>query len=106
MTPARLRPAAEADLVERTKYYAVQAGNDVAGRFFDSAIAALQALERMPGVGSTRLGELCGIAGLRVRRVEGFPCGWFYFDRADHLDVVRLLADAQDIAAILGADAG
>jgi toxin ParE1/3/4 len=106
MTPARLRPAAEADLVERTKYYAVQAGNDVAGRFFDSAIAALQALERMPDVGSTRLGELCGIAGLRVRRVEGFPCGWFYFDRADHLDVVRLLADAQDIAAILGADAG
>jgi toxin ParE1/3/4 len=105
MTPAWLRPAAEADLVERTRYYALQAGNDVAARFFDSAIAALHALERMPGTGSPRIGELCGIPGLRVRRVEGFPCGWFYFDRVDHVDVVRLLADAQDIAAILEADA-
>jgi toxin ParE1/3/4 len=105
MTPAWLRPAAEADLVERAQYYAVHAGIDVAVRFFDSAIAALQALERMPGTGSPRIGELCGIPGLRVRRVEGFPCGWFYFDRADHVDVVRLLADAQDIAAILATDA-
>jgi hypothetical protein len=36
-----------------------------------------------------------------MRRVEGFPCGWFYLVRANHLDVVRLLADAQDLTAIL-----
>jgi len=36
-----------------------------------------------------------------MRRVAGFPCGWFYFERVDHLDVVRLLADAQDLNAIL-----
>ena len=103
MTPAWLRPQAEADLVERTRFYAVEAGADVAGRFFDAAIAALHAVERMPGTGSPRIGELCGVAGLRVRRVEGFPCGWFYFVLASHLDVVRLLADAQDLTAILGA---
>ena len=33
--------------------------------------------------------------------MEGFPCGWCYFVTADHLDVVRLLADAQDLTAIL-----
>jgi toxin ParE1/3/4 len=103
VTPAWLRPQAEADLIERTHYYAAEAGADVAGRFFDAAIAALHAVERMPGTGSPRIGELCDIAGLRMRRVEGFPCGWFYFVRANHLDVVRLLADAQDLTAILEA---
>ena len=101
MTPAWLRPSAQADLVERSRYYASHAGEEVAGRFFDSSIAALQAIERMPGTGSRRVGELCGIPGLRVRRIEGFPCGWFYFVRAEHLDVVRLLAYAQDLTAVL-----
>ncbi len=49
-----------------------------------------------------RVGELCGIPGLRVRRVVGFPCGWFYFIATDRIDVVRLLADAQDLPTILG----
>jgi len=101
VTPAWLRPLAEADLVERSRYYAVHAGEDVAGRFFDSSIAALRAVERTPGTGSPRVGELCDIPGLRVRRIDGFPCGWCYFVRADHLDVARLLADAQDLTAIL-----
>jgi toxin ParE1/3/4 len=103
VTPAWLRPQAEADLIERTQYYAAEASAEVAGRFFDAAIAALHAVERMPGTGSPRIGELCDIAGLRMRRVEGFPCGWFYFVRANHLDVVRLLAEAQDLTAILEA---
>jgi len=101
VTPAWLRPLAEADLVERSRYYAVHAGDDVAGRFFDSSIAALRAVERTPGTGSPRVGELCDIPGLRVRRIDGFPCGWCYFVRADHLDVARLLADTQDLTAIL-----
>jgi len=94
---------AEADLVERSRYYAVHAGDDVAARFFDAAVKALRAAERMPGISSPRVGELCDIPGLRVRRIERFPCGWFYLVRPDHLDVVRLLADAQDLTAILNA---
>ena len=58
-------------------------------------------MERAPRVGSSRLGELCGISGLRVRTVVGVPCGWYYFIGSDHLDVVRLLADAQDLLSIL-----
>ncbi len=94
---------AEADLVDRTQYYLDQAGRDVAARFFDAAIDALQATERMPGTGSARVGELCHVPGLRVRRIIGFPCGWFYFTHVDHIDVVRLLADAQDLTAVLDA---
>jgi toxin ParE1/3/4 len=101
VTPARLRPRAEADLVERSRYYLVHAGDDVAARFFDAAVSVLQAVERMPGTGSPLVGELADIPDLRMRRVPGFPCGWFYFVRDDHLDVVRLLADSQDLTAIL-----
>lgn len=103
MSHPRLRPLAEADLLERTRYYRSNAGDDVAARFFDAAIAALRAAARMPGTGSPRVGELCDIPGLRVRHIAGFPCGWFYFVHHDHIDVVRLLADAQDLNAALNA---
>ena len=101
MTTLLLRPLAEADLIERTRYYRREGGDDLGERFFDAAAAALGAIGRMPGAGSPRIGELCGIPGLRVRRIVGFPCGWFYFIAADHVDVVRLLADAQDLPSIL-----
>jgi toxin ParE1/3/4 len=97
-----LRPQAEVDLVERSRYHRDEGGFDLGERFFDAAIAVLDAIGRMPGAGSPRVGEMCGIDGLRVRRIPSFPCGWFYFASDDRVDVVRLLADAQDIAALLG----
>ncbi len=101
MTTVLLRPLAEADLIERTTHDRRNGGNDLGVRFFDAAVAALGAIGRMPRAGSPRIGELCDIPGLRVRRIVGFPCGWFYFTADDHVDVVRLLADAQDLPAIL-----
>ncbi len=101
MTRPILRPQAEVDLVERAHYYRDEGGSDLAARFFDTAMDALDAIGRMPGTGSPRVGELCGIDGLRVRRIPNFPCGWFYFAGNDRVDVVRLLADAQDTAAVL-----
>ena len=101
MTRPILRPQAEVDLVERAHYYRDEGGSDLGERFFGAAMTALDAIGWMPGAGSLRVGELCGIGGLRVRRVPNFPCGWFYFTGNDLVDVVRLLADAQDIAAVL-----
>lgn len=101
MTRPILRPQAEVDLVERSRYYRDEGGSDLGERFFDAAITALDAIGRMPGAGSPRVGEVCGIDGLRVRRIANFPCGWFYFAGGDRIDVVRLLADAQDIAAVI-----
>lgn len=102
MTPALLRPQAEVDLIARTRYYQIEGGDQLGERFFDAAVASLGAITRMPRAGSPRLGELCGIPGLRVRRIDGFPCSWFYFDTGRDVDVVRLLADAQDLPTLLG----
>jgi toxin ParE1/3/4 len=74
----------------------------LADRFLDAAVAAIRSAERMPGIGSPRIGELAHVPGLRSVRVEGFPCSWFYLPRRRGLDVVRLLADAQDLEMILG----
>ncbi|CAB4363227.1 unannotated protein [freshwater metagenome] len=101
MTIALLRPLAEADLVARTHYYRREGGDALGERFFDAAVAALGAITRMPGAGSPRVGVVCGIPGLRVRRVVGFPCSWFYFVTTDQVDIVRLLADSQDLPSIL-----
>lgn len=101
MTPIRLRPLAEDDLIERIDYYRRHAGDHLAVRFFDTAVATLESIGRMPVAGSPRAGELCEIPGLRVWRVAGFPCGWYYFATTDHVDVVRLLADSQDLPRAL-----
>ena len=68
---------------------------------FDTAVDALRPIEGVPGLGSPRIGELCDVPGLRAWGVTGFPVQWFYFEADDHLDVVRLLGDRQDIATIL-----
>jgi len=64
-----LRPQAEVDLIERVHYYRNEGGFDLGERFFDAAITALDAIRRMPGAGSARVGELFGIDGLRVLAV-------------------------------------
>ena len=103
MKRAHLRPQAEADLLEATRHYATEGSLELAERMFDAAIAALEPIERMPGMGSPRLGQLCEIPGLRSWRVTDVPMQWLYFEADDHLDVVRLLGDRQDIIAILTA---
>ena len=63
-------------------------------------------VELDPGIGSPTLGKLLGVPGLRTWRVAKFPLLWCCFERADHLDVVRLLGDRQDMTAILGDEIG
>jgi len=104
LKPARLRPRAEIDLVEAARHYAQDGGVALGERVFDAALAALEPIERMPSMGSPRLGQLCDVPGLRSWRVTEFPMQWLYFEAADHLDVVRLLGDREDMLAILKND--
>lgn len=66
-----------------------------------AARKALDPIEQNPGTGSPRIGQELGIPGLRSWCVSGFPLIWFYFEREDCLDVVRLLGERQDMLSIL-----
>lgn len=98
------RPQARADLHAEIVYYRKQAGKLIANQLAGAVDDALQHLQQNPGTGSLRIGQELGIPGLRSWRVSGFPLIWFYFEREDHLDVVRLLGERQDILAILGSN--
>lgn len=101
MKRSRLRPQAELDLIAMSTWYAERCGPALAARFLDAARAALTAVEQTPGIGSLRLGHIAGREGLRSWPATPFPARWLYFERDDHLDVVRLLGERQDIATIL-----
>ena len=102
MKPAVLRPQALRDQQGEVRYHRKVSGTRVAVKLVTASNAALDQIELDPGIGSPMLGHLLGIAGLRTWRVTKFPLLWCYFERGDQLDVVRLLGERQDIAAILG----
>ena len=102
MKPAVLRPQAGRDRQAEVRYYRKEAGSRIAVRLVRATNSALDRIELNPGIGSPLLGRVLDISGLRTWRVTGFPLLWLYFERVDHLDVVRLLGERQDIATILG----
>ena len=102
MKPAVLRPQARRDQQGEVRYYREQGGTRLAVKVAKATDAALDQIEREPGIGSPTLGKILGTPGLRTWRVTKFPLLWCYFERGDHLDVVRLLGERQDIATILG----
>lgn len=106
MKSARLRPQALADRKEAARYYRRQASPAVAKKMVAAIRTALDQIECNPGMGSPRIGQLLDTPQLRSWRVTGFPLVWFYHERDDHLDVIRLLGERQDIMTVLGDDAG
>ncbi len=101
-----MRPQALRDQQGEVRYYRKESGTRVAVKLAKATNDALDQIEVEPGMGSPRLGKLLDIPGLRTWRVGKFPLQWCYFERGDHLDVVRLLGERQDIAAILGDEFG
>ena len=104
MKPAVLRPPALRDQQGEVRYYRKEGGTRLALKVAKATNEALDQVELEPGMGSPRLGKVLGIPGLRTWRVGKYPLLWCYFERGDHLDVVRLLGERQDIIAILGGE--
>jgi toxin ParE1/3/4 len=104
LKPTVLRPQAWRDQQGEARYYRHQAGTRVAVSLVKATNAALDQIELDPGLGSPLLGKRLGIPALRTWRVAKLPLLWCYFERSEHLDVVRLLGERQNIAAILGVE--
>ena len=100
MRPAVLRPLAEQNLIASTRWTTGEGGLKLGERAFDAAREALLAIERMAGLGPPAIGQRCGLPDLRHWGVKKHPLRWFYFERGSFSDVVRLLGERQDIAAI------
>ena len=112
--PARRRQAAKHDLPGATSHHAEQGGETAAENLLQQALSALARTEAMPGPGAPGSSRRTGLQGLRPRghaatRPRGHgatgqkvlsTCG-DDFEPNIHGDVVRLLADRQDIAALL-----
>jgi len=98
---ALLRAQARHDLRHQLAYYRREASEKVALQLRTVAQSTLLFLEQNPGMGSPTLGKELGIDQLRTWRLTGFPLLWLYIEHPFHLDVVRLLGEQQDIAAIL-----
>ncbi|MCF8205837.1 MAG: type II toxin-antitoxin system RelE/ParE family toxin [Methylotenera sp.] len=96
MKPALLTPAAKQDRREEVLYYSTQAGARVAKKLVVAMQEALHALAQQPGIGSPAIGQELDIDGLRAWRLNGFPLSFWYFERADHVLVVRLVGQRQD----------
>ena len=106
MKPAILRPQALHDQQGQVRYYRKEGGTLLAVKVAKATNAALDQVEAEPGMGSPRLGKVLGIPALRTWQVGKFPLLWCYFERRDHLDVVRLLGERQDVLGILGGEFG
>jgi toxin ParE1/3/4 len=104
LKPAILRPQALRDQQGEVRYYRKEGGARVAVKAVKATNTALDQIELDPGIGSPVLAKHLGIPGLRIWKVAKFPLLWCYFERGDHLDVIRLLGERQDIATILGAE--
>ena len=104
MKPAVLRPQALRDPQGEIRYYRWEGGTRVAESVVKATNAALDQIELARGIGSPVVGKRLGIPGLRTWQIAEFPLLWCYFERGDLLDVVRLLGERKDIAAILSAE--
>jgi len=95
------REMARGDVEAAVDFYAAEAGETVALRFVDALERAYRAIGNHPAAGSPRYGLELGLPGLRSRALNRFPYLIFYVERADHVDVWRVLHAQRDIPAWL-----
>ena len=101
MKRAVQRALAQQDISDAFDHYLSVASAVIATDFVLEFDACMQRIERFPGAGSLRYAELLDVDGLRFVIVNRYPYLVFYFERPDHLDVVRVLHQLQDIPATL-----
>lgn len=99
--PVLPRERAREDMASAVRHYRREAGEEVALGLVDAINAALAAIATHPAAGSPRYGVMLSIEGLRSRRLGRYPYLVFYIERADRIEVWRVLHSRRDLAATL-----
>ena len=95
------REQARRDIEAAIDYYADHAGEAVALRFVEALESALRMVGTRAATGSPQYGRELEIRGLRHRRLKRFPFLLLYIERADHIDLWRLLHAQRDIPTLM-----
>jgi toxin ParE1/3/4 len=95
--PVVPRVRAREDVDAAVDYYVGEAGADVALAFVDALEEAYGLIGRAGSAGSSRWSHDLNLPGLRTVRLKAFPWLVFYLERADHVDVWRVLHTRRDI---------
>lgn len=104
MKPVIPRAAARIDVDMALDHYRLEAGDDVALRFVDALQHTYRLIAARPGLGSPRFAHELDLPELRYRKVGRFPYLLFYIERADHIDLWRMLHARRDIASWMTID--
>lgn len=96
--PVRPRAIARQDVAESLEYYLSEVGEKAAFGFIDELQRAYQLIARNPAASSSRYAHELDIPGLRSWPLKRYPHWVFFIERADHIDVWRVLNGKRDIA--------
>jgi toxin ParE1/3/4 len=99
--PLVLLPRAERDIGDTVEHYYREGGPPLAVKWTEAIEAALRHIGTHPATGSIRYSAQLKLAGLRFWPVMRFPYLVFYVERADCVDVWRVLHAKRDIPAWL-----
>jgi toxin ParE1/3/4 len=97
-----IQQLAEQDILSQVEWYARQGVPEIAIRFHQATMVAIDARLAMPEAGPPRLSRNPQLAGMRTWLVKGFDeSRVYYVARSDLVIVVRNLHSKRDVEPIL-----
>jgi len=97
--PVIPREAANRDVDEAVEYYLAEGYQETVLGFIDALEQAYAHIGRHPATGSPRYAQELDLPGLRSWPLRRYSHLVFYVERADHIDVWRVLHGQRDIPA-------
>jgi toxin ParE1/3/4 len=95
--PVVARALAAQDIDDAISYYLNEAAPQAALGFIDSLEQAYAHISRHPATGSPRYAHALDLPGLRCGQLTRYPFLVFYVERAQAIDVWRVLHSQRDI---------
>ena len=102
--PVIPRELALSDVEEAVSYYLKEGAPAAALGLIDDLERAYAHLGRHPGTGTPRYAHELNLPGLRVWPLTRYPHCIFYMEKAEHIDIWRVLHGQRDLPAWLQAD--
>jgi len=97
--PVVLREQAHQDIEDAVAYYLGEDAETAASGFIDALEKACTHIGSHPATGSPRYAHELNLPGLRSWPLTRYPYLIFYVERADHIDIWRVLHGHRNIPA-------